>query len=309
MLGALTDGVHRAGMGDRRDRRRARTHRHGPVQPRHRRGRRCLRRPHPARRAHRDGPSACASELQGRRARAISGASTSRPTSRCAATPTSHGTRRPTRRSGSWSGSGATRWCGTARGRAAMARRRRSPVRSGATSALDASCCRSWPRAAAWMGDVERATAARRRDERTFDRSRTCPASRCWVPPGPQPPPDHSPVLVHCCYRVHTRSRRAVTAPWRRGCCTTPAGSDIEARAPASRSWPSNAKANSFPRGRHTPPRSTSDQAAGLVDATDRFERIGALLFAAESATEATHALQRERDQRAAAAMRSRAAR
>jgi ATP/maltotriose-dependent transcriptional regulator MalT len=51
-----------------------------------------------------------------------------------------------------------------------------------------------------------------------------------------------------------------------------------------------------------------SDRAADLVDATDRFERIGTLLLAAEAATEATHALQRERDQRAAAAMRARAA-
>ncbi len=50
------------------------------------------------------------------------------------------------------------------------------------------------------------------------------------------------------------------------------------------------------------------DRATELVDATDRFERIGALLFAAEAATEAAHALQRERDQRAAAAMRARAA-
>jgi ATP/maltotriose-dependent transcriptional regulator MalT len=51
------------------------------------------------------------------------------------------------------------------------------------------------------------------------------------------------------------------------------------------------------------------DRAAGLVAATDRFEHIGALLFAAEAATEATHALQRDREQRAAAALRSRAAR
>jgi DNA-binding CsgD family transcriptional regulator len=51
-----------------------------------------------------------------------------------------------------------------------------------------------------------------------------------------------------------------------------------------------------------------ADRAADLVDATDRFERIGALLFAAEAATAATHAFQRDRDQRTAAAMRSRAA-
>jgi DNA-binding NarL/FixJ family response regulator len=51
-----------------------------------------------------------------------------------------------------------------------------------------------------------------------------------------------------------------------------------------------------------------AERAADLVDATARFEAIGALLFAAEAATEAAHALQRERDQRAAAAMRARAA-
>jgi DNA-binding CsgD family transcriptional regulator len=51
-----------------------------------------------------------------------------------------------------------------------------------------------------------------------------------------------------------------------------------------------------------------ADRAADLVDATDRFERIGAMLFAAEAATAAAHAFQRDRDQRAAAAVRSRAA-
>ena len=78
VLGALDRRRTSAGVGDRRDRGGARTHRDGPVQPSHRRGGRRLRRPHPARRAHRDGPSARASQLQGRRARLPRDASTSR---------------------------------------------------------------------------------------------------------------------------------------------------------------------------------------------------------------------------------------
>jgi ATP/maltotriose-dependent transcriptional regulator MalT len=50
-----------------------------------------------------------------------------------------------------------------------------------------------------------------------------------------------------------------------------------------------------------------ADRAADLIDAADRFERVGAPMFAAEAATAATHALQRDRDQRGAAAMRNRA--
>jgi ATP/maltotriose-dependent transcriptional regulator MalT len=48
-------------------------------------------------------------------------------------------------------------------------------------------------------------------------------------------------------------------------------------------------------------------RASDLVAATGQFEDIGAYLLAAETATEATHALQRDGDQRGAAAMRARA--
>ena len=51
-----------------------------------------------------------------------------------------------------------------------------------------------------------------------------------------------------------------------------------------------------------------SGQPDGLVDAANRFEAMGALLFAAEAATGAAHAFQRHGQQRAAAAQRARAA-
>jgi len=51
-----------------------------------------------------------------------------------------------------------------------------------------------------------------------------------------------------------------------------------------------------------------ADQPDGLLAAADRFEAIGALLFAAEAATSAAHALQRKGRQRASAAALARAA-
>ncbi len=52
-----------------------------------------------------------------------------------------------------------------------------------------------------------------------------------------------------------------------------------------------------------------SDQPDRLVDAADRFEAFGALLFAAEAATGAAHAFQRQGQQRASARSLARAAR
>ena len=52
--------------------------------------------------------------------------------------------------------------------------------------------------------------------------------------------------------------------------------------------------------GNATPRASTASERVELVAATDRLEAIGALLLAAETATEATHALQHDGDQRAA---------
>jgi DNA-binding CsgD family transcriptional regulator len=51
------------------------------------------------------------------------------------------------------------------------------------------------------------------------------------------------------------------------------------------------------------------ERAADLIAATVQLEAIGTLLLAAETATEATHALQRDGDQRGAASMRARASR
>ena len=196
-------------------------------------------------------------------------------------------------------------WPAGSRPPGAGSTRRWPGARSTTSSAPAGSCCPRSPPPHACSGDAGGCRG---------DRGRARPAADVPVHRRPSRssagrgrswrgrPPGGRRVLQAA---ADARRRRPATAAPRRGSSTTWSGSATRSRWPSgSASWPTECEGElvaDLRRPRR--PRPPSGDADALVAVADDFERLGAVLLAAEAATEAAQAFQRRGDRREAAAL------